>query len=369
MKMLLLISITYLLSGINSISPISYVPTASSSFQKNAEILGTVSGFEDGTWIYFAAEFPVKIFDSVRIHNNKFRYVSRFAADYPVYLMIHTKDYRDYKRIWIEKNKMEFIGSKREFKNSIVKNSVSHTIHENFEKRIEPYLYEIDSLRRNVGTDDSAARIRIAALDSSIYTESASFIYTYPESVVSSLLLFNNHRAWGKEKSKRLFDALSKKNRQGHYGLLIDKFLTLNREINIGDKYTDIRQLSPEGKQLSLSDYEGKLILLEFWASWCGPCRKENPLLIKLYNKYHASGFEIFGVSADSDKRNWINAIKTDQLNWPQVSELNGGNNSAMMTYGIDQIPFNYLIDKDGTIIARNLRGAALEKKLTEIFR
>ncbi|MCF1716612.1 AhpC/TSA family protein [Flavihumibacter sp. RY-1] len=369
MQTLLLISITYLLSGINSISPIGYVPASRSSFQKNAEILGAVTGFDDGTWIYFSAEFPVKIFDSVQIRNNKFRYVPTIDTDYPVYLMIHTKDYRDYKRIWIEKKKIEFIGSKGEFKNSIVKNSVSNTIHENFEKRIEPYLYEIDSLRRNVGTDDPAARIRIAALDSSIYTESASFIYTYPESIVSSLLLFNNHRAWGKEKSKRLFDALSKENKQGYYGLLIDKFLALNREINIGDKYTDIRQLSPEGKQLSLSDYEGKLILLEFWASWCGPCRKENPLLVKLYNKYHARGFEIFGVSADADKRNWINAIKTDQLNWPQVSELNGGNNSAMLTYGIAEIPFNYLIDKDGKIIAQNLRGAALEKKLSEIFR
>lgn len=227
MQTLLVISVTYLLAGINPIIPISNVPASSSLVQKNAEILGTVNGFEEGTWIYFAADFPVKIFDSVRIRNNKFRYVPRFDADYPVYLMVHTKDYRDYKRIWIEKKKMEFIGSKGEFKNSIVKNSVSHTIHENFEKRIEPYLCEIDSLRRNVGPDDPVARIRIAALDSSIYKESASFIFNYPESVVSSLLLFNNHRAWGKEKSKRLFDALSKENKQGNYGFLLINFLRL----------------------------------------------------------------------------------------------------------------------------------------------
>jgi len=357
MKTLLLILLSYAL------------PDYGNSVQKRAEILGTVTGFEDGTWIYFSAEFPVKIFDSIQIRSNKFKYISTVEADYPINVMVHTKDYRDNKRIWIETTRMEFIGSKGDFNNSVVKNSRTHTLHDNFQKRIQPYLYEIDSLRRNVGTDDPAVQLRITSLDSSIYHESASFIATNPKSVIASFILFNNHRIWGKAKSRPLFNLLSQESKKSPYGILIDQFLTLNKEINIGDRYTDIRQLSPEGKMISLSDYEGKFILLEFWASWCGPCRKENPLLVKLYNKYHARGFEIFGVSADADKLNWINAIKTDQLNWPQVSELNGGNNSALLTYGIGEIPFNYLIDKDGKIIAQNLRGAALEKRLTEIFR
>jgi thiol-disulfide isomerase/thioredoxin len=353
----------------NPIIPKSKVPAFLRVVQNRAEILGTVTGFEDGTWIYFSADFPVKIFDSIKIRNNKFKYIPLVDEEYPINLMVHTKDYRDNKRIWIEKNRMEFIGEKGAFQKSIVKNSTTHAIHEKFEKRIEPYLYEIDSLRRNVGTDDPAVQLRITSLDSSIYHESATLIAAYPQSVVSSYILFNNHRSWGKTKSRPLFDLLSEENKKGHYGSFIDKFLTLNKEINIGDRFTDIRQLTPDGKQLSLSNYEGKVILLEFWASWCGPCRKENPLLVKLYHQYHASGFEIFGVSADADKLNWIQAIESDQLYWPQVSELNGGNNSAMLTYGIAEIPFNYLIDKVGKIIAKNLRGAALEKKLNQIFR
>lgn len=132
----------------------------------------------------------------------------------------------------------------------------------------------------------------------------------------------------------------------------------------------DIVQNNPEGKPLKLSDYKGKFVLIDFWASWCGPCREENPNLVKTYQQFKDKGFEIFGVSLDTpgDHLKWINAIKNDQLTWPQVSDLKGWENEAAKIYGIRSIPASFLIDPSGKIIAKDLRGTALTTELEKIF-
>ena len=117
-----------------------------------------------------------------------------------------------------------------------------------------------------------------------------------------------------------------------------------------------------------LSDFEGKLVLLEFWGSGCLPCRKENPTLVKTYKKYQPKGFEIFAVSQDTKRESWLKAIKDDQLPWIQVSDLKGHNNTASLIYGISYIPDNFLIDQNGIIIERNLRGDKLKEKLNELL-
>jgi thiol-disulfide isomerase/thioredoxin len=110
-------------------------------------------------------------------------------------------------------------------------------------------------------------------------------------------------------------------------------------------------------------------LLVDFWASWCGPCRVENPRLVKLYNQYKDKGFDILGVSLDGNSEAWQKAVKADRLTWTQVSDLKGWNNTAARAYGIKSIPFNLLLDKDGIIIGKNLRGPDLENKLKEIFK
>lgn len=125
---------------------------------------------------------------------------------------------------------------------------------------------------------------------------------------------------------------------------------------------------TPEGKPLALSSFKGKIVLVDFWASWCGPCRKENPNVVRLYKKYHDKGFEILGVSLDEDKDKWVAAIKKDGLVWNHVSDLKGWASDACRLYGIEAIPFTVLLDKEGKIIAKSLRGEALESKLEELF-
>ena len=123
-----------------------------------------------------------------------------------------------------------------------------------------------------------------------------------------------------------------------------------------------------DGKPFSLSSTRGKLILVDFWASWCGPCRRENPNVVKAYSKFHAKGFDVFGVSLDKDKDKWLEAIKKDNLTWNHVSDLKGWGNQAAKLYGIRAIPSNLLLDKQGKILAKNLRGEDLIKKLTEVI-
>ena len=122
------------------------------------------------------------------------------------------------------------------------------------------------------------------------------------------------------------------------------------------------------GKARKLSDFNGKVVLLEFWASNCVPCRQENPNLVKTYEKYRPKGFEIFAVSQDITKTSWLKAIEKDKLPWLQVSDLKGRDNSASLIYGINAIPDNFLIDQNGIIIARYLRGEKLNDKLDELL-
>lgn len=136
----------------------------------------------------------------------------------------------------------------------------------------------------------------------------------------------------------------------------------------VGGVAPDFTMATPEGGQLALSSLRGKYLLIDFWASWCGPCRRENPNVVKVYNQYKEKGFEILGVSLDSDKTRWLNAIQQDGLTWHQVSDLKGWQNSAAQQYGVRSIPHTVLLDPQGKIVARNLRGAALEQKLAEIF-
>lgn len=143
--------------------------------------------------------------------------------------------------------------------------------------------------------------------------------------------------------------------------------------INLGNKAPEIMMASPKGNVITLSSFKGKLVLIDFWASWCGPCRAENPAVVAAYNKYHeqkfksGNGFEILSVSLDQNEVAWVKAIEKDQLVWPyHVSDLQGWSNAAAMRYGVNSIPTNVLVDANGIIIAKNLRGSALENALEE---
>ena len=138
--------------------------------------------------------------------------------------------------------------------------------------------------------------------------------------------------------------------------------------LSIGSPAPELIFNDPEGKSVALSSLQGKIVLIDFWASWCGPCRKENPNVVRVYNLYRDKGFEIYGVSLDNNRTKWVNAIKRDKIEWVQVSDLKARKSEGAQMYNITSIPFTYLLDREGKIIAKGLRGRTLESRLEKIF-
>ena len=168
---------------------------------------------------------------------------------------------------------------------------------------------------------------------------------------------------------KSLDAGLSKKFPKDKNVIMFHEVVERMLSTNIGQFAPEISLPSPDGKEIALSSLKGKLVLIDFWASWCGPCRKEMPNVVKIYSKFKNKGFEIYGVSLDQDKEKWMEAITKDGINWPQVSDLKYWDNVAARIYNVQGIPYTVLIDKNGKIIAKNLRGQELEKKIAEVLK
>ncbi len=171
------------------------------------------------------------------------------------------------------------------------------------------------------------------------------------------------------ETFKTLHDGLNEKFPNSSY---VQAFTSRYKELSklaVGAEAPEILMNTPNGETLSLSSLKGKVVLIDFWASWCKPCRMENPNVVKLYNKYKDKGFEILGVSLDREKSAWEQAIKDDNLTWKHISDLAFWNSAVVKQYNISGVPYTVLVDKEGKIIAKGLRGPQLEQKLEEIFK
>ena len=168
-----------------------------------------------------------------------------------------------------------------------------------------------------------------------------------------------------------LFNSLTVNVKNTAYGKKYAALIEALKKVAIGQLAPDFTQNDPDGKPVKLSDFRGKYLLLDFWASWCGPCRAENPNVVKAYNQYKDKNFTILSVSLDRPgaKDAWLKAIADDKMTWNHVSDMNYWNNAAAVQYGIHAIPDNFLIGPDGKIIARGLRGDALAQKLSELLK
>jgi peroxiredoxin len=167
---------------------------------------------------------------------------------------------------------------------------------------------------------------------------------------------------------ERRYTQLNEGVRGSFYGKIIRQQIDDKKAGAIGSQAIEFVQADIEGKQVALSSFKGKYVLVDFWASWCRPCREENPNVVRAYNKFKEKNFTVLGVSLDNNRAPWLKAIKADALAWTQVSDLKGWNNEAAAKYNIQSIPQNFLLDPSGKIIAKNLRGPELESRLCELL-
>lgn len=197
----------------------------------------------------------------------------------------------------------------------------------------------------------------------------AKFVKENASSIVAAAILSQEKFGLSPEKYQELFAFLSKDLSGAQVMKSIQKDINLLKATSVGSPFVDFKLPDVNGKEVSLSSVTNgsKLVLLDFWASWCGPCRAENPNVVKLYEKYKSAGFQIVGVSLDEKKEKWLEAIKKDNITWIQLSDLKGWKSSAAALYGVKAIPATFLIN-GGKIVARDLRGDELEAKVAEIL-
>lgn len=197
------------------------------------------------------------------------------------------------------------------------------------------------------------------------------FIKDHNKSLVSVYIILTQFQQnTNIDEQKEVFAYLDKNLQTNRYGKKISDLIERSIHTSVGQTALAFSQPTADGKMISLENYKGKYVFVDFWASWCGPCRKENPHVIEAYQKYKEKGFDVFSISLDSNKEPWLEAIKADGLgDWTHVGDLKGWSNEAAQKYGISFIPANYLLDPQGVIVAKDLRGDQLLLKLMEIFK
>lgn len=331
---------------------------------------GIARNVPDKTVVYL--NINNKVVDSSLVENEKFNFKGNVEEPTNALLMVKNKN--DYKFIWLENNIIEFNGEKGNFKNSSIKGSLVQKDDDRLKKKLKPIEKKRDSLNlllseldgSNENSEKLFTEFNETMAQSALINQ--NFIKENPNSVVSLHILNIYKTTWGKSTTKELFALLSDEKKQSKKGNLVSKYIEIYGNPKIGEKYIDFEQKNVNGEMIKISNVLNDYTLIEFWASWCGPCRQSNPELVELYNDYNDKGFEIIGVSLDDDKNRWTKAIEKDKLNWTNISDLKGNENEGALRYGVNGIPDNILIDKDGIIIARRVTASILRKSFEAKF-
>jgi peroxiredoxin len=276
--------------------------------------------------------------------------------------------------LFLGNDKVSISGTVEDLKEIKVSGSSSNDDFLEFQKTFNPYIIQLNGLNQMANTQeglakkDSISKV-YAGIVASIQISQDQFLQNKKSSYVSAfvLVVLSQLTTDVSVLEKRL-NMLSPDVQDGFFGKYLQEQIANGKIGAIGSEAIDFTQNDTTGKPVTLSSFKGKYVLVDFWASWCHPCRLENPNVVATYNKFKSKNFTIISVSLDKARDPWIEAIKQDNLRWTHVSDLKFWNNDIAIKYKITSIPQNFLIDPSGKIVAKNLRGPDLESKLCELI-
>lgn len=351
-------------------------------------INGTAEGVYNGIRVYLkaaderGAQTPQ---DTAIVMDGAFTFEGNI--DYPEMWFLSVDNVVGSIPVMVENEDIDIVIDKNNLQETTVTGTKSNEALLEYNKKINSMMDRRTDLNReyatNVNTADSVTKARITKEFNDISEEMKSypiqFIKERNDNYMALALIENllKQKPDDVTEIEVAYNNLTNDIKNSVYGKMVEtKINDLKKQneglamLNIGKIAPNFSAPDPDGKQVSLNDIKGKATIIDFWAAWCGPCRRENPNVVKVYNKYHDKGLEIISVSLDKpgQKEKWLKAIEDDKLTWHHVSNLNYFNDPVARLYNIQSIPATFILDADGKIVAKSLRGQALEDKIAEML-
>lgn len=322
-------------------------------------INGSVEGYPDGTIVDFLNGNNRNPEGTTKLQNGKF--VFKGNLQYPDFKLISFNKSSDFIVLFIDNSIIDLQVKAGELDKAIVKGSASNDDFFEFNKITKPY--------QNLFMQEPEAITDIPAKNNCLNVLT-QFINKHQNSYITPLAIFRHHQLNNDDAVlEQMYNGLKGEIKLSPIGAYLAQMIDEAKKNPMGKVIPDFQQADVNGNMVNVQSFRGKYVLVDFWASWCGPCRGENPNVVKAFNKYKDKNFTVLGVSLDKTKNAWLDAINADGLTWTHVSDLKGWGNEVAAQFGITSIPQNLLIDPNGIVIGRNLRGAALEAKLETIFK
>jgi len=347
---------------------ISLVLSGLASNAQTTKVTGNISGLKDSQLLFYYYAGDSTKTDTVEVKGGKFTWAAKMPQPEKVMVMLPNR----YVEFFAERGKIKITGTADSLDRLKITGSKSQDELDAYNNSLQDLTDQESPLYEKWGKgskeEQAALEAQLDGLRMQKRARANQYVASHPNSPVSMSVVSERAMIGDYSDVKPIYDKLDNKLRETPEGKRIAERLVVLKRSDLGEPMLDFTQNNPEGQPVKFAQFKGKYVLVDFWASWCGPCRAENPNVLKAYDQYKDKNFTVVGISLDDNGDKWQKAIKDDHMPWTELSDLKGWKNEVATYYGIQAIPCTYLIDPQGKIIATYLRGEALHKKLAELL-